>query len=243
MTKWKKFLAVSCSHGHLADPRACKATIDFKARWKPDITLHLGDLLDMAALRGGALKSPDSADRATSISDDFSVGIKFLLELAPNVLTLGNHDWRLWELAKSPNAIVSYCCNQAIGQLNDACREIKCVMKPYDIEKGWVELGPALAGHGFMHSEQAVRDHAELTKKTTIIGHLHRVDRAAGRSFGAPVGWCIGSLANFGEMHYARRNRSLMRWAQGICWGEFNDKNIQINVLTPNHDGTWRLPV
>ena len=243
MTKWKKFLAVSCSHGHLADPRACKAAIDFKARWKPDITLHLGDLFDMAALRGGALKSPDSADRATSISDDFSVGIKFLLEYAPNVLCLGNHDWRLWELAKSPNAVVSYCCNQAIGQLNDACREIKCVTKPYDIEKGWVELGPGLAGHGFMFNEQAVRDHVELTKKPTIIGHLHRVDRAAGRSFGAPLGWSIGALANFSEMHYARRNRSVARWSQGIAWGEFNDKNIHVNVLTPNQDGTWRFPL
>ena len=69
MTKWKKFLAVSCSHGHLADAKATKAALEFKKRWKPDTTLHLGDAIDLAALRSGAMRNPDSSDRAASISE------------------------------------------------------------------------------------------------------------------------------------------------------------------------------
>ena len=78
MTKWKKFLAVSCSHGHLADAKATKAALEFKKRWKPDTTLHLGDAIDLAALRSGAMKNPDSSDRASSIAEDFRAGTNFL---------------------------------------------------------------------------------------------------------------------------------------------------------------------
>ena len=56
MTKWKKFMAVSCSHGHLADAKATKAALEFKKRFKPDTTLHLGDAIDLAALRAGAMR-------------------------------------------------------------------------------------------------------------------------------------------------------------------------------------------
>ena len=78
MTRWKKFLAVSCSHGHLADARATKAVLEFKKNWKPDTTLHLGDAIDLAAFRAGAMRSPDSSDRAASIAEDFRAGTNFL---------------------------------------------------------------------------------------------------------------------------------------------------------------------
>ena len=48
-------MAVSCSHGHLADAKATKAALEFKKRFKPDTTLHLGDAIDLAALRTGAV--------------------------------------------------------------------------------------------------------------------------------------------------------------------------------------------
>ena len=51
--KFKKFLAVTCSHGHLADAKATRAVLEFKKRWKPDLTLHLGDAIDLAALGQG----------------------------------------------------------------------------------------------------------------------------------------------------------------------------------------------
>jgi hypothetical protein len=50
---WKRWMAVSCTHGHLADPRATKAMLAFRRAYKPANVLHLGDFTDMAALRAG----------------------------------------------------------------------------------------------------------------------------------------------------------------------------------------------
>jgi len=53
MKGWKKWMAVGCSHGDQIDPDARKAVLVFKERWKPDMTIHLGDFLDLAAFRSG----------------------------------------------------------------------------------------------------------------------------------------------------------------------------------------------
>jgi hypothetical protein len=63
--KWKRWLAVSCSHGHLANAAACKAALEMKRRWQPDADsiLHLGDFVDLSGLMGSARKDPDSPER------------------------------------------------------------------------------------------------------------------------------------------------------------------------------------
>ena len=243
MSKWKKFMAVSCSHGHLADAKATKAALEFRKRFRPDLTLHLGDAIDLAALRSGAMRNPDSADRAASISEDFRAGINFLHLLEPNVFFVGNHEHRLYEMQYSPSAIVSHCATSALADLHQNLKDIRCQIIQYDIERGWREFGGTLFGHGFMFNQMATRDHAEMLRKSCVFGHLHRVDRAAGRSVGAPVGWSIGCLANVDTMGYARRNRSTLAWQHGIAWGEYNDRDCIVNVLSPTSRGEWRFPV
>ena len=243
MRGWKKFLAVSCSHGHLADSKATKAALEFKRRWKPDLTLHLGDAIDLAALRAGAMRNPDAGDRAASISEDFRAGLNFLRLLECNVFCVGNHEFRLYEHQHSPNAIVSHCATSALAELHQHLKDLRCQRLDYDIERGWFDVGGTLFGHGFMFSLNATRDHVEAMRKPIVIGHLHRVDRQPGRSVGAPVGWTIGCLANIGAMGYARRNRATLAWQHGIAWGEYNDRNCIVNVLSPTADGEWRFPV
>jgi len=243
MTKWKKFLAVSCSHGHLADAKATKAALEMKRRFKPDTTLHLGDAIDLAAFRSGAMRSPDSADRAASISEDFRAGINFLHLLEPNVFFIGNHEHRAYEHQYSPNAILSHCATSCLADIHQACKDMRTEIVQYDIARGWREYGGTLFGHGFMFNQMATRDHVEMLKKPCVFGHLHRVDRSAGRSVGAPIGWSIGCLANVDAMGYARRNRSTLAWQHGIAWGEYNDRDCIVNVLSPTSQGEWRFPV
>ena len=243
MTKWKKFLAVSCSHGHLADAKATKAALELKKRFKPDTTLHLGDAIDLAAFRSGAMRSPDSADRAASISEDFRAGINFLQLLEPNVFFIGNHEHRAYEHQYSPNAILSHCATSCLADIHQACKDMRTEIVQYDIARGWREYGGTLFGHGFMFNQMATRDHVEMLKKPCVFGHLHRVDRSAGRSVGAPIGWSIGCLANVDAMGYARRNRSTLAWQHGIAWGEYNDRDCIVNVLSPTSQGEWRFPV
>jgi hypothetical protein len=69
--KWKRWLAVSCSHGHLANEGALKAALEMKRRWAPDTTLHLGDFVDLSSLMGSSRRDPDSPERGTSIREDF----------------------------------------------------------------------------------------------------------------------------------------------------------------------------
>jgi len=243
MTKWKKFLAVSCSHGHLADAKATKAALELKKRFKPETTLHLGDAIDLAAFRSGAMRSPDAADRAASISEDFRAGISFLQLLEPNVFFIGNHEHRVYEHQYSPNAILAHCATSCLADIHQACKDMRTEIVQYDIAKGWREFGGTLFGHGFMFNQMATRDHVEMLKKPCVFGHLHRVDRSAGRSVGAPIGWSIGCLANVDAMGYARRNRSTLAWQHGIAWGEYNDKDCIVNVLSPTSQGEWRFPV
>ena len=244
--KWKRWLAVSCSHGHLANAAACKAAIEMKRRWiRPgDTTMHLGDAVDLAALRAGAMRDPNATDRSASIREDFDAGINFLRELRPTHFFAGNHEDRLYSMQNSPSAIVAHCATSAIAELMAAMKEMKTKVTQYDIEKGWVDFGGTLFGHGFLFNENAVRDHVEMLRRSVVFGHLHRIDRAAGRCVGAPVGWSIGCLADIGSMHYARRNRSVTRWAHGIAYGEYVEggEGCTVNVVSPV-EGEWRLPI
>jgi hypothetical protein len=243
MTKWKKFMAVSCSHGHLADAKATKAALEMRRRWKPDLTLHLGDAIDLAAFRAGAMRSPDATDRAASISEDFRAGINFLRLLEPNVFFIGNHEFRAYEHQYSPNAILAHCATSCLADIHRTCKDLRCEIVQYDIAKGWREFGGTLFGHGFMFNRNACSDHVEALRKPIVMGHLHRVDRQSGRSIGAPIGWSIGCLANVDAMGYARRNRSTLAWQHGIAWGEYNDKDCIVNVLSPTSQGEWRFPL
>jgi len=242
--KWKRWLAVSCSHGHLANPAALKAAIEMKKRWKPDVTMHLGDFVDLSGLMGSARKDPDSPERSTSIREDFDAGLNFVRQLAPQLIFEGNHEHRLTALQYSPSAIVAHCCTSAKSEIHNMCKDLKAEYIGYDIEKGWRDLGGTAFGHGYMFNESSVRDHVECLRRPVVFGHLHRVDRSAGRSIGAPVGWTIGCLADIESMHYARRQRSVTRWQHGVAWGEYVDggQGCTVQVLSPV-EGQWRFPI
>lgn len=234
---WKRFLAVSCSHGHLADPTAIEAVLKFRKEWKPHFTAHLGDFLDLAALRSGAKASPDEAE---SLFDDFKAGFDFLRELRPNQIFFGNHEHRITNLAQHHNAVLSFACGKALGEIGDLAVKLKAEVVPYDIEKGWRRLGDTLLGHGYMFSSHALTDHATTFGKC-IIGHLHIVGQAVGFRPGAPQAYCVGTLANIPGMGYARTRKATLRWSQGFAFGEYCDDET---VVWLNEKGsTWRSPL
>lgn len=236
--KWKRFLLCSCSHGHLADPAATKALLDFKRKWKPALTWHLGDAFDLAALRSGAKGTADEAD---SIVSDFGAGIDFLKALEPQKFFYGNHEDRLPHLAESPNAVVSYACSQIMGEIQDVCAELKAEVISYDIEDGWRPFGDALAGHGFMYSTHALAQHAQTFGKC-FIGHLHYVGQMGGMRPGAPVAYCVGTLSKIKAMAYARRRPAVLRWSQGWYWGEYCANECVAWPMERTRSGEWRTP-
>ena len=89
--KWKKVLAVGCSHGIYADEGSVRAVLKFRDSFKPDVTIHLGDACDVSAFMGSKLGSGDG----DPIEPDVEGGLRFLNRLRPNhfLLEITKTDW------------------------------------------------------------------------------------------------------------------------------------------------------
>lgn len=235
-------MAVSCTHGHLADPRATKAMLAFRSAYKPQTVLHLGDFTDMAALRSGARRDPDDPDRAESMADDLLAGLCFLRELEPTHIHMGNHEDRLCGLAHSGNAVVSYAANQVLGRIDDAAKEMRAKLIPYDglRPSACTQLGDTLFLHGTLFNVSAPRDHAEALGMNCVFGHTHRVAQEAGRCQRPIVGYNIGCGIDL-SVGYAKSRRATLGWAHGFAFGEWSDSACTVNLVTLSPH--YRLPL
>lgn len=235
----KKIFAVGCSHALAADPLAVRAVLSFRESFKPDTTLHLGDAVDVTALRSGA---GGTADESKPLEPDVDGGIELLKALRPNVFMWGNHEDRLTRLRDHPNAIVSYAANQIANALNDCCKAIRCRVVPYTGIYQGVVYGGYRYMHGVLFNENSVRDHAE-TFGNCVFAHTHRAGMATGRRSDSPNGFCVGTLTRRENMDYAKTRRSTLGWSQGFVWGYYSDKWSQLWLHEQPHGAKiWQLP-
>ena len=237
--KWKKIMAVGCSHGLHADPAALRAVLEFRQSYKPDTCVHLGDFCDTTAFRAG---SKGSADEAEPIQPDVEGGLDFLEQLRPTLVLAGNHEDRLYRLAKSPNAIISHCASAVLGEIVDTCKKLKAEFVPYDgIYQGKI-IGGFRYMHGVFYSENAIRDHAEAFGNC-VHAHTHRAGVAKGRRSDNPTGFCVGTLTRQKAMEFAKTRKSTLSWSQGFVWGEYSgDTSILWLHEQPSNAAIWRLP-
>ena len=244
--KWKRFLAVSCSHGFMADQAVLKEVLRFRDRWKPDTVLHLGDAIDMTCLRTGALTN-DNADSAVDPEADLNDGLAFISALRPQHYLLGNHEARLVTLMSHPKAIISALATRVYHQIHDRAKSIKCKVYDYKLKTGFVGLGDALFQHGYMHSEQALRDSAERMchgKYTKLVmGHIHRVQIAEGRRIKGVTGYSVGWLGDPEMAGYAENRVATTAWSRGWAWGEYTDNETIVWLTKELKDGSFKLPV
>ncbi len=116
---FKKFIVAADSHGELIHKESLSKLMGFCDTWKPHIRVDLGDVWDFAPLRGGASLN----DQTRSISEDYQAGIRYLETFRPNLLTLGNHDSRIWEWASSKsNGVMRDHCQ---GLVDSSIRKFK----------------------------------------------------------------------------------------------------------------------
>jgi len=242
--KWKRFMAVGCTHGHLADQALLKEVLAFEERWKPQTRIHLGDAIDLACLRNGA---PGTADDAADPEGDLSDGLAFISRFRPQLYLLGNHEARLTALMESPRAIVSALACRIYQQILDRAKEIKCEVIPYNFQHGWRQYGDALFGHGYMINEAAVRDHAEAvcggSANKVVIAHLHRVTQAEGRNRSHPTGYCVGWLGDPAQAGYAAQRRATTSWSRGFAWGEYCDNETVVWLAKETKAQAFKLPL
>jgi predicted phosphodiesterase len=239
---WQKFLAVSCTHGAEADPRALDAMLRLREAWKPDFVLHLGDAIDARCLRSGARKDSDSADHAANLADDLMQGLAFLKELKPNVYLWGNHEGRLTELAHSPNAVLSYAAGHVMGRIQDEMAKIKCQVIPYAgvHPSGMFLLGDTGFTHGSLYGVSAARDAAEMSGRNVVMGHTHRVAMESARTHAKAVGYNIGCGIKL-DIGYSAQRRQTLGWRHAAAYGHFNGTHCAVNIAL--FDPHYRLPL
>jgi len=238
--KWKRFVAIGCSHGHLIDPWARDAILSFCERWKPVTRFHLGDAYDLTAFRAGAGGGPDSGK---DLNPDLQDGTAFLEHYRPTTLMCGNHERRLWAYCDHPNALISCLAGKLRQSLFEVCRKMKTDLVEYRGLWEWRMLGDYKLGHGYIYNENACRDHAEA-HGNCIFAHTHRAGMMAGRRDDEPLGLCVGTLADIPNVDYANQRRATLGWRQGFVWGEYTDKVLQpFLFIKPKEARTWRLPL
>ncbi len=231
-------MAVGCSHGEFIDPDAREAVIKFKSRWKPQTTLHLGDFVDLAALRAGA--GPGTKDSAKSVSKDVDAGVAFLRELRPQHILFGNHENRLMPMAASPNAIAAHAAQSVLEEINECARDLKARVYPYNV-RSYAQLGDTKFLHGFVYNVNAIRDTAESYGCKTVMAHIHRCGQERARTLNGVSGYALGMLMGF-DAEYASTRRQTLAWSQGFAWGEYGDTYCTVNICERPFGQPWRLP-
>ena len=248
--KWKKVLAVSCSHAKYCCPDAWKAVMTFKSRFSPDTILHLGDFIDLSALMGNGIGSGSDGDEVTP---DIDTGLMHLRELIagcknPYVLC-GNHEDRAWKLTHSKNSVTSYCAHKIVSAIEDTTKKLKARLIPYSGIEQIVDIADIGFTHGTCYGESAARDMAEQycngTRRKIVMGHTHRVAIQNARTYHGGTCYNIGTLTSRGALEYAKNRRSTFSWCQAWCWGEYceslNQSSLQITQR--GRGEAWRMPI
>ena len=241
--KYKRWMGIGCSHGSLIDPKAFEAVQKFKRIFKPERRIHLGDICDYAAFRTGA---HGTRDEAQALGPDIAAGARLIREYEPTDVLIGNHDERVWKLANHPNAIIAHAAACSRNEFLTACEKAKVrrIVDSYDINSSWIEIGDTKFLHGWMYSENAMRDHAEHFGKC-VIAHLHVAGIGNARRSDHAICYCVGTLASVPMMEYAKNRRATARWSHGFCYGEYSDTDCKIwlSQAPQGQAGSWPLPL
>ena len=239
--RWRKWAAVSCTHGADIDPQFRRAFLQFLKDYKPDQRLHLGDAIDLACLRSGARRDPDEPDRAESLMEDLLAGLSFLHEMRPTVYMDGNHEARATMLAHSGNQVVAYAAGRVMAHINDEMAKHKCERFPWvGLQRAGIKmLGGTAFLHGALFNVSCARDTAEALGMDCVFGHSHRVSIESSRTLNPVVGYNIGCGLDLAAP-YAASRRQTLGWRHAFAYGEFTDTacTVNVHILSPH----YRLP-
>lgn len=234
MPKEKRWMAVSCSHGHLINKDAAEAVLKFRDEYKPTTIIHLGDVLDLSALMGRNLRDGGGDD----IVADLMYGLDFIRNLECTTVFAGNHEERLYRLiAESKSELVQFAANEVISKFEGMIRSLKADYVPYagmSNPASYRELGGTLFTHGYSFGMMAARDHVESTGRPIVMGHIHKVAAQPGRLPGAPMGHAIGCLCDIPAMAYSRNRRETGTWDNAFAYGVYTDNYCTVNVQRIN---------
>jgi hypothetical protein len=233
---FETFVAVGCTHGDKINKRARKQFFAWLKDAKPKHKFHLGDCWDFRNLRRGA----DPREEGDSLEDDWAAGDSFLDDYQPSVLTLGNHDARLWRAAEDWRGVTRAYAQMGIEAINKRCKKNKTIVLPYNSRTGIYPFGDTNLLHGYHAGIGATRLHAQTYRKS-LFAHLHRVEHASVPGLDDATSQCIGSLADFEAMDYASQRTATLMWRAGWVQGIINTKTGRVSwwPVVAQDDGSF----
>ena len=238
---YKRFIVGTDNHGELGCPKAIKKFLDFCDTWKPHYRIHLGDVWDFCALRGGA----GAEEKSHGIAEDFNAGMQFLEDFRPHYLTMGNHDDRIWlQSTKMAEGILRERCEELANAAEQRLKQLRIKHVAYHVGK-YLQLpeGGAKLIHGFRSSMYPAKAHYE-NWGACIHGHVHKPDEYTARHIDGAQAFSVGCLADLDKLTYADRTPSKLGWRQGFLYGYINTRTGKwrgYNVI--NEAGDWLSPM
>jgi len=237
----ERSIFIADTHGDLVCQDAVKMVQQVIDDWKPKHRVHLGDVWDFRALR----KKAEAEERAEGISYDYNCGFELLEWYRPNLLTMGNHDYRLWRAAKeTSNGVMADLCARLVEEAEDKLRKLKIKWCPYAVDQ-YLMLpmgGPKLI-HGFKSSMYPAKAHFD-NWGSCLFGHVHKPDSYEARHIDGGKAYALGTLADFKKMSYADHHAAKLGWRQSFRIGQHNTKTGRWNTWEiTKEDGQWMSPM
>tara|TARA_R110000868_G_scaffold84282_1_gene237649 strand:+ start:677 stop:1414 length:738 start_codon:yes stop_codon:yes gene_type:complete len=218
---WEKSIFIGCTHGDLVCPDAVSVLKQFLAEWKPKHRIHLGDLWDFRGLRGGA--NPE--ERAEDIRYDYNCGIELLDFYKPQILTLGNHDHRIWRVAKeTSNGVLADLMAKFCDDAETDLRKRRIKWSPWGVEQGiQFPIGNIWLNHGYSSTMYPAKKAFEEFGDSASA-HVHKPSRYEARHKKGGKAFTVGTMADIKKMSYANGYPAKLGWRNSFEYGMHNTK-------------------
>jgi hypothetical protein len=210
--RYKKWVACADYHGDKHDRRAAALFREFVRFYRPSRRWFLGDLFDFRPWRVGA----DEEERRERIAEDFEAGIDFMAWYRPHVITLGNHDIRLWDTRDRGGPMADFA-DSLIKRFEKLAECLGVRVLPYDKRKGVHREGRLKMAHGFFDGTTAARQMAQ-SYGSILFGHGHAIDVATTPGPEPRAGRMIGCLCRL-DFRYNRSHVATLRQRHGWAYG------------------------
>ena len=176
--------------------------------------------------------------------EDFDDGKEFadsfFGEVSENVLMLGNHDIRAYDLRESTDAVKSDLGYRMVSDIKALAFKHNAKLIDYDAREGVYEIGNLSVVHGFHAGMSACAAHARIYGNV-VFGHIHSIESFQTPGIKQKEARSIGCLCDLNPS-YANRKTGKLRWSHGWAYGWLHDDGTYAIFQARGVNGKFYAP-
>lgn len=207
-------MIVADNHGNCIDVETETKLFSVIKEFKPDLRVHLGDCVNLNAWRDGA----SAVEKNDSIATDVDAGVAFIKKFRPDVMTMGNHDYRLIKRSREGNADTREYATAMLDRMNTALRSCGTKTFAWGVKEGVWQI----AGQRFIHGYSAGLT-ATLTMGRSfgrcVHGHNHTGDIIWLPTYDGGFAQSVPSLCKNSDMEYQKGQINAFKHVEGFALG------------------------